>query len=76
MEGTASIPSEFRKRIGLKVARLRAHKGMSQRSFALLLEMDRVTLNRLEAGRGNPTLGTLERIAEGLDVPIEELFRE
>ncbi|MGI6221614.1 MAG: helix-turn-helix transcriptional regulator [Coriobacteriales bacterium] len=64
----------FRKRLGLAIAERRADKGMSQRQFALVLELDRVTLNRIESGNGNPTLGTLERIAAGLDLTLEELF--
>lgn len=47
---------------------------MSQRRFALVIELDRVTLNRIEAGKGNPTLGTLASIAEGLDVNLRDLL--
>lgn len=64
----------FKRALGLRIAQLRAERGMSQRKLALVLGMDRVTLNRIEQGRGNPTLDTLQRIADGLDVPIEELF--
>lgn len=70
--GTAN--GEFRRELGLRIASLRAKKGMSQRQFALVLELDRVTLNRIESGKGNPTLGTLERIAEGLDLTLTELL--
>lgn len=64
----------FRKRLGLAIAERRAEKGMSQRQFALVLELDRVTLNRIESGNGNPTLGTLERIAAGLGLTLDDLL--
>lgn len=66
--------AELRKQLGIRIASLRAGAGMSQRQFALMLELDRVTLNRIESGTGNPTLGTLERIASGLGLSLTQLF--
>lgn len=74
MKNTTLTNAEFRKQLGLCIASLRAEKGMSQRQFALVVELDRVTLNRIESGRGNPTLGTLERIASGLDLSLHNLM--
>lgn len=64
----------YRRQLGARIAKLRADRGMSQRRFALVLELDRVTLNHIESGRGNPTISTLERIAEGLDVSLQNLL--
>lgn len=69
-----TLNEEFRRNIGLRIASLRASKGLSQRKFALVLELDRVTLNRIESGNGNPTLSTLERIADGLGITLPELL--
>lgn len=66
--------ADYKQQLGLRIARLRQEKGMSQRTFALVLELDRVTLNHIESGKANPTLGTLARIAQGLDIRIEELL--
>ena len=66
--------AEFRKKLGVRIAALRAEAGLSQRQFALMLELDRVTLNRIESGAGNPTLATLERIASGLGLSLTELL--
>ena len=74
MAGMGTNNVGFRQQLGLTIASLRAEKGMSQRQFALVLELDRVTLNRIESGQGNPTLGTLERIASGLDLTLPELL--
>ena len=65
----------FKRDLGIRIAQLRSERGMSQRRFALVLELDRVTLNRIEAGKGNPTIDTLARIAQGLDVSLEELLK-
>ncbi len=65
---------DFKRELGIRIAQLRFERGMSQRKFALVLELDRVTLNRIEAGKANPTLDTLARIARGLDVSVEELL--
>ena len=66
--------TSYRRQLGVRIAQLRAGKGMSQRQFALVLELDRVTLNHIESGQGNPTLGTLERIADGLGISLSELL--
>ena len=66
---------DFKRDLGIRIAQLRSERGMSQRKFALVLELDRVTLNRIEAGKGNPTIDTLARIAQGLDVNLEELLK-
>lgn len=72
---SAVLNIEFRKQLGTRIASLRAESGLSQRQFALMLELDRVTLNRIESGGGNPTLETLERIASGLGLSLAELLR-
>lgn len=66
--------TDFKRELGVRIAQLRTERGMSQRKFALVLELDRVTLNRIEAGKANPTIDTLDRIAQGLDVSLAELF--
>ena len=74
MANVQKANAEFRRKLGVRIAQLRAEKGLSQRKFALVLELDRVTLNRIESGHGNPTLDTLERIAAGLGLPVSELL--
>ena len=74
MVTTHETNTNYRCQLGVRIAQLRAEKGMSQRQFALVLELDRVTLNHIESGQGNPTLGTLERIADGLGISLPELL--
>ena len=61
-------------RLGLRISQIRAIRGFSQRRFADMIELDRATLSRIESGIGNPTMETLERIAEGLEVDVADLF--
>lgn len=63
-----------KQRLGLRISRLREAKDLSQKQLALVLELDRVTLNKIESGTANPTFETLIRIANGLGVEVEELF--
>ncbi len=42
----------------------------------MMVEMHRPTLNLIESGQANPQFVTLVRIAEGLGVKIEDLFRD
>lgn len=56
----------------LKVKDLIKQKGMTMQQFAEMLGVTRDTLTRNI--NGNPTLETLERIANALGVDIAELF--
>ena len=61
-------------RLGLRVSQIREARGLSQRQFAAMIELDRATLSHIENGCGNPTVETIRRIAEGLEVDIATLF--
>ncbi|WP_102377571.1 helix-turn-helix transcriptional regulator [Raoultibacter timonensis] len=63
-----------KRKLGLRISQLRDRKGLSQRQLAMQLELDRVTLNQIESGTGNPTFETLIRIADGLGADVEDLF--
>ena len=60
--------------IGNRIASIRQSQGYSQRIFSLMINLDRVTLNRIESGVGNPTVETLQRIADGLEVDVATFF--
>lgn len=70
---------DVRQFIGKNVERLRLakeHKGkpMTQIALADALHVDRAYVSALEKGARNPTVVTLYRIAEALDVPFSKLF--
>lgn len=70
----ASPRSAFIRRIARRIASVRAERGLTQEQFASRLEIATKNVQRLESGRQNLTLATIERIAGALDVPPETFF--
>jgi transcriptional regulator with XRE-family HTH domain len=64
------------KGIGRQIRILREGRGIASKDFANLLRphISRSCLYRIESGCIKPSLGTLERIAEILDVPLGAFF--
>jgi len=60
--------------MGAKIRKLRAAKGVSQGVLAARAKLTREHVNRLEAGRYDPSVGTLQRIARALGVRVIELL--
>ena len=63
-------------RFGKRLKELRNQKGLSQEKFALQIEMNRTYYASVEAGRRNISIENIEKIANGLNVSLAELFRE
>ncbi len=60
--------------IGKNIQKIRESKGISQQELAAKCNFEKSNMSRLEAGRVNPTLSTLEKVAKALDVSLAELF--
>jgi transcriptional regulator with XRE-family HTH domain len=60
--------------IGKQIQKLRESKGLSQQDLAAKCNFEKSNMSRLEAGRVNPTLSTLEKVAKALEVTLVELF--
>lgn len=63
-------------RFGKRIKQLRLSKGISQEKFAIAIGMDRTYYASVENGKRNISIVNIEKIAKGLDVSLEELFRE
>ena len=61
-------------RIGQKIRQLRIAKGYSIEALAQKAGMKRPNLSRLESGKHQPSLETLEHLAEALDVTVAEIL--
>lgn len=56
--------------VGNAVAAARAKKGISQRELSEATGIDQSDLSKIERGVANPSVGTLNRIAEALDAKL------
>jgi transcriptional regulator with XRE-family HTH domain len=60
----------------LRIRQLRNRKGVSLRALARLSGVGVATLARIESRKANPRLNTLIRLADVLDVSIQQLFEK
>ena len=65
----------IQKKIGERIRELRTQIGLSQEKFALKISMDRTYFASVELGRRNISIINLEKIANGLDISLSELFK-
>lgn len=63
------------KKLGKNIKRIRERKKMSQGDICRALGFDRAQISNIEAGKGNPTLSTIEKIAQALGVASDELLK-
>ncbi len=61
--------------VGKRIQNIRESKGISQQELAAKCNFEKSNMSRLEAGRVNPTLATLEKVALALEIDIIELFK-
>jgi len=64
----------LQKKVGLRIQELRKLKNVSQQELAAKCNFEKSNLSRLESGRVNSTLATLNKVAQELEVNIVELF--
>lgn len=65
----------LQKKVGKRIQEIRDLKNISQQELAAKCNFEKSNMSRLESGRVNSTLATLNRIAQGLEVKIVELFK-
>jgi transcriptional regulator with XRE-family HTH domain len=62
------------KQIGTRIRRLRKAKDMSQAALAKRARLTRVYITRLESGKQDPSLSTINALAKALGVPVTALL--
>lgn len=60
---------------GKKIRNLRMAEGYSQESFADHAKVHRTYMGGIERGERNPTLTTIHRLADALDIDPSELLK-
>lgn len=61
--------------LGKRISTSRKRLGLSQEKFALKVEIDRTYLASVESGKRNISIKNIDKIARGLGLSLEELFR-
>lgn len=72
--------SKLLKLVGKRIKEVRESKNITQLQLVIKMEeeegrFDTTNVSRIESGRTNPTVFTLHRIAEALEVSISELTK-
>ena len=62
-------------KLGEKVRKLRKANNRSQEDLAAMIKVDVRTVIAIEAGKRNPTLKTINKIARALKIPVHELLK-
>ena len=62
-------------KLGKNIKHIREKEKMSQGDICRALGFDRAQMSNIEAGKGNPTLATIEKIAEALGVASDVLLK-
>lgn len=63
------------KQLGMRIKYLRGKKRWSQEDLALEADVNKNYISDLERGMRNPTIKVLEKIANALEISLEELFK-
>jgi len=62
--------------LGTAIREMRHSKGISQERLALLSEVDRAYVGRIERGDNNVTVLTLHQLAKALDLTLSRLMQK
>lgn len=63
-------------KLGMTIRRIRISKGISQENLALIAEVDRSYVGRIERGDNNVAILTLTKLAAALDTSLAKLMHK
>lgn len=65
----------MRERVGLNLQNLRRARGLSQEALALLADVDRTYVGKIENAKYSVSVDVLEQLSKALDIDTIEFFR-
>lgn len=68
------VDKDINRQFGRNIARIRLLQNISQEELAFRCGLHRTYIGAIERGEKSPTLNTVKRIADGLNIKIIELF--
>ncbi len=63
------------KKLGERISQLRKKSGKSQTQFSYEMGWDKPNLRKIEKGKTNPTVKTLIKISDVLEITLSELMK-
>jgi transcriptional regulator with XRE-family HTH domain len=66
---------EYLIELGNNIKRIRQKRKISQVELADVCNFEKQNMQRIEAGKTNPTVKTLLKIAQALEISVIELFK-
>jgi transcriptional regulator with XRE-family HTH domain len=73
---TAPSSAEAGLQVAGQVREIRRARHLSQRQLAARMQVPRTYISKIENGKAIPTLGSLERLANALEVDMSQLVRD
>jgi transcriptional regulator with XRE-family HTH domain len=67
--------ADISEKLGKRLQELRKDSSLSQERLSLKADLDRSYVSKIERAECYPSIKTLEKIAQVLEVPVMELFR-
>jgi len=65
---------DIKQMIGARIKEIRTKKGITQEGLSERMEINPKYLSSIERGKENPTLNTLIKLSESLEVDLGEIF--
>ena len=65
---------DIKQMIGSRIKELRTRKGLTQEQLSEKMDINPKYLSSIERGKENPTLATLIKLAESLEVDLGDIF--
>ena len=68
--------TEFLTEVGTRIRKIRTSQKITETKLASLCDIDLSSMSRIETGKTNITLITLQKISSALNVPVAYLLRD